>query len=153
MGTDVIGGPHDFLPPRSDKFQKLCGKCQWDDTKTDKAGTNYTKMSSNSLQNEYTSTMSSTTSSSGLFMVSHPHRQVSSLWSHTHIVKWALYGLTPTLSSGLFMVSHPHRQVGSLWSHTHIIKWALYGLTPTSSSGLFMVSHPHRQVGSLWSIS
>ena len=21
--TDVIGGPHDFLPPRSDKFQKL----------------------------------------------------------------------------------------------------------------------------------
>jgi hypothetical protein len=27
MGTNVIGGPHDFLPPRSDKsdeFQKLC---------------------------------------------------------------------------------------------------------------------------------
>jgi hypothetical protein len=26
MGTDVIGGPHDFLPPRpdrSDEFQKL----------------------------------------------------------------------------------------------------------------------------------
>jgi hypothetical protein len=22
--TDVIGGPHDFLPPRSDEFQKLC---------------------------------------------------------------------------------------------------------------------------------
>jgi hypothetical protein len=21
--TDVIGGPHDFLPPRSDEFQKL----------------------------------------------------------------------------------------------------------------------------------
>jgi hypothetical protein len=57
----------------------------------------------------------------------------------THIVKWALYGLTPTSSSELFMVSHPHRQVGSLWSHTHIVKWALYGLTPTSSSGLFMV--------------
>jgi hypothetical protein len=76
------------------------------------------------------------TSSSGLFMVSHPHRQVGSLWSHTHIVKWALYGLTPTLSSELFMVSHPHRQVSSLWSHTHIVKWTLYGLTPTSSSDL-----------------
>jgi hypothetical protein len=27
MGTgiiDVIGGPHDFMPPRSDEFQKLC---------------------------------------------------------------------------------------------------------------------------------
>ena len=23
MGTDVIGGPLDFLPPRSDEFQKL----------------------------------------------------------------------------------------------------------------------------------
>ena len=23
MGTNVIGGPHDFLPPRSDEFQKL----------------------------------------------------------------------------------------------------------------------------------
>ena len=23
--TDVIGGPHDFLPPRSDEFQKLWG--------------------------------------------------------------------------------------------------------------------------------
>ena len=23
MGTDVIGGPHDFLPPRSAEFQKL----------------------------------------------------------------------------------------------------------------------------------
>ena len=22
--TDVIGGPHDFLPPMSDEFQKLC---------------------------------------------------------------------------------------------------------------------------------
>ena len=22
--TDVIGGPHDFLPPRSDEFKKLC---------------------------------------------------------------------------------------------------------------------------------
>ena len=22
--TDVIGGPHDFLPPKSDEFQKLC---------------------------------------------------------------------------------------------------------------------------------
>ena len=22
--TDVIGGPHDFLPTRSDEFQKLC---------------------------------------------------------------------------------------------------------------------------------
>jgi hypothetical protein len=22
--TDVIGRPHDFLPPRSDEFQKLC---------------------------------------------------------------------------------------------------------------------------------
>ena len=22
--TDVIGGPHGFLPPRSDEFQKLC---------------------------------------------------------------------------------------------------------------------------------
>ena len=22
--TDVIGGPHDFLPDRSDKFKKLC---------------------------------------------------------------------------------------------------------------------------------
>ena len=22
--TDVIGGPHNFLPPRSDEFQKLC---------------------------------------------------------------------------------------------------------------------------------
>jgi hypothetical protein len=32
------------------------------------------------------------------------HRQVSSLWSHTHIVKWALSGLTPTSLSGLFMV-------------------------------------------------
>jgi hypothetical protein len=70
----------------------------------------------NSLQNEYTSTMSSTTLSSELFMVSHPHRQVGSLWSHTHIVKWVLYGLTPTSSSELFMVSHPHRQVSSLWS-------------------------------------
>jgi hypothetical protein len=23
MGTDVIGGPHDFLPPRSDEFQNV----------------------------------------------------------------------------------------------------------------------------------
>ena len=22
--TDFIGGPHDFLPPRSDEFKKLC---------------------------------------------------------------------------------------------------------------------------------
>jgi hypothetical protein len=22
--TDVIDGPHDFLPPKSDEFQKLC---------------------------------------------------------------------------------------------------------------------------------
>jgi hypothetical protein len=51
-----------------------------------------------------------------------PHCQVSSLWSHTHIVKWALYGLTPTSSSELFMVSHLHRQVSYLWSHTHIVK-------------------------------
>jgi hypothetical protein len=33
--TDVIGGPHDFLPPRSDRsdeFQKLCNKicCYFD---------------------------------------------------------------------------------------------------------------------------
>jgi hypothetical protein len=27
-------------------------------------------------------------------MVSHPHRQVGSLWSHTHIVKWVLYTYT-----------------------------------------------------------
>ena len=26
--TDVIGGPHDFLPPGSDEFQKLCGHAE-----------------------------------------------------------------------------------------------------------------------------
>jgi hypothetical protein len=26
MGTDVVGGPQNFLPPRSDEFQKLCNR-------------------------------------------------------------------------------------------------------------------------------